>query len=87
LLRDRRHGQTNEILGQAKICEDPASVVVEVQEGAGLQLEDSWAPLAKHWTSTELRKKRRDAGESIWTGVFHLSRLTTRRLSGRRTGP
>jgi hypothetical protein len=56
-LRAGRHGQTNEVLGQANVREDAARVVVEVQKGARLQLEDSWAPLAKHRTSTEFLEK------------------------------
>jgi len=31
---------------------------MEVQKGARLQLEDSWAPLAKHRASTELLEER-----------------------------
>jgi len=72
LLSAGGHGQTDEILGQANVCIDPARVVVEVQEGARFQLEDSLAPLAKRGASTELLEKRRYAGEGVWTSVLHL---------------
>lgn len=71
LLRAGGHGQADEVLGQANVREDATRVVVEVQEGARLQLEDPRAPLAKHGASTKLREKRRDAGESAWTSVLH----------------
>jgi len=54
LFRERRHGQTNEVVGEANVREDAAGVVVEVQKGARVQLEDPWTRLAKHRTGTEL---------------------------------
>jgi hypothetical protein len=52
-----------------------------VQKGARLQLEDSWAPLAQHRTSTELLEERRDAGESARASVLHRFCLTDMALS------
>jgi hypothetical protein len=54
LLRAGRHGQTNEVTGQANVRKDAAGVVVEVKKGARLQGEDSRAHLAKRRTRTQL---------------------------------
>jgi hypothetical protein len=70
-LRTRRHRQTNELIGQANVREDAARVVVEVQKGARLQVEDPCAPLPEHGTSTQLLEKRRYAVESARPSVLH----------------
>jgi hypothetical protein len=71
LLGTRRHGKTNETLGQTNVRKDAAWIVMEVQKGAALQLEDARTPLAKHAARAELLEKRRDAGERARTGMLH----------------
>ena len=86
-MRAGRHRQANEVFGQANICKDPARVVVEVQKGARVELEDSWAPLAQLRTSTELLEKRRNAGESTRTSILHRCRLASLYWAARVTAP
>jgi hypothetical protein len=44
---------------------------VEVQKGARLQIEHSWALFAKHRARAQLLEKRRYSGESGRTRVLH----------------
>ena len=77
LLRAGRDGQANEVLRQANVREDAARVVVEVQEGARLQLEHPRPPLAQHGPGAQLLEKRRDARESARPRVPHPCRRSS----------
>lgn len=86
LLRGGRDGQTKEVVGQAHVREDAAGVVVKVQKGARLQVEDPWAHLAEHGAGTQVVEQTRYASQRGRTSMLHRRRITTWRLSGRRSG-
>ena len=63
LLRRRSRGQTSEILREAHVREQAGRIFVKMEEGAGLQVEDSGALLTKSRPGAELLQERREADQ------------------------
>ena len=68
----RRHWKTNELIGKANVCEDAFGIIVEVQESARLEIEDSGALFAKRSTRSQLLEECGNESEGARASVFHL---------------
>jgi hypothetical protein len=70
-LSVRRHRKSNKFIGEANVCEDAIGIVVEVQESARLEIEDSGALFAKRSSCSQLLEEGGYEDEGARASVFH----------------